>query len=306
VVRDHEAMRRALGVRQVSWLGLSYGTQLAANYAALFPGRTRAMVLDAALEHSLPEVHQVAGEAAAAEDAFHRFADWCRTNTTCQLRGQDVPAVFDRLVAAADERPIPVEGALRAVTGEDIRMGTKGLLRLKYASIFGEGLSWAALSKALRDSIAGDASAFAYPANLPQEHIWTLLANACMDYVPQVRTWGEMQQRLELGKQIAPHLQGASETWQALYCIGWPLKAKNPPQALNVTGTPALVVQAEHDASLHYSWAHGLAAQIEGSAFLTRKGDGHTSWWTSTCARAAMVAHLTRPGATPANGTCDE
>ena len=306
VVRDHEAMRRALGVRQVSWLGLSYGTQLAANYAALFPGRTRSMVLDAALEHSLPEVHQVAGEAAAAEDSFNRFVAWCPTSPTCVLRGHDVAAEFDRLVAAADERPIPVEGALRAVTGEDIRMGTKGTLRMKEPSIFGEDLSWAALSRSLRDAMAGDASAFAFPANLPQHGIWTLLANACMDYVPQVRTWGEMQQRLELGKQIAPHLQGASETWQALYCIGWPIKATNPPHTLHVSGTPALVVQAAHDPSIHYSWAHGLAAQIDGSAMLTRTGDGHTSWWNSPCSRAAMVAHLLRPGATPPNRTCDE
>jgi pimeloyl-ACP methyl ester carboxylesterase len=56
VARDHEALRRALRTASVTWLGLSYGTQVAANYAELYPQRTRAMVLDAALEHSLTEV----------------------------------------------------------------------------------------------------------------------------------------------------------------------------------------------------------------------------------------------------------
>jgi len=145
VARDHEALRLALGENKINWLGISYGTQLAANYAQLYPTHTRAMVLDAPLEHSLPEVHQVAGEIIAAEDSFNRFADWCPTQETCALRGQDVRAVFDRLVQQADQNPIRVEGALRPVTGEDVRMGTKGMLRIKEPSIFGpdKSMGWA-------------------------------------------------------------------------------------------------------------------------------------------------------------------
>jgi pimeloyl-ACP methyl ester carboxylesterase len=293
VARDHEALRLALGENKINWLGVSYGTQLAANYAQLYPAHIRAMVLDAALEHSLPEVHQVSGEIIAAEDSFNRFADWCPTQETCALRGQDVQAVFDHLVEQADQNPIPVEGALRPVTGEDIRMGTKGLLRFKEPSIYGPDLSWAGLSRALQKTIDGDASAFAVaPAGVPQYSIQGLLANACLDYVPQVHTYAEMQQRLELGRQLAPHLQGASETWQANFCIDWPVQPVNPPRTLHVRGVPTLIIHAAHDPSVHYSWAHGLAAQIDGSALLTRSGDGHTSIYTSDCARSAADAFL--------------
>jgi pimeloyl-ACP methyl ester carboxylesterase len=41
-----------LGERTFNWLGLSYGTQIGANYAQLFPRRVRAMVFDGALDHS--------------------------------------------------------------------------------------------------------------------------------------------------------------------------------------------------------------------------------------------------------------
>jgi hypothetical protein len=174
------------------------------------------MVLDAALEHSLPEGHQVAGEIVAAEDSFNRFADWCPTQETCALRGQDVRAVFDRLVAQADQNPIPAEGALRAVTGEDIRMGTKGLLRFKEPSIYGPDLSWAGLSRALQKAIDGDGSAFAVaPAGAPQYGYHALLGNACLDYAPQVRTYQDMQQRLELG--VNSHL-----TCEVHQRLGWP------------------------------------------------------------------------------------
>jgi pimeloyl-ACP methyl ester carboxylesterase len=304
VARDHEALRLALRERTVSWLGLSYGTQVAGNYAELYPRRTRAMVLDAAMDHSLSEVEQVAGEMLTAEDSFNRFLAWCPTSPDCALRGQDVAAVFDRLVANADRRPIAVRGALRPVTGADIRMGTKGLLRFKKASIYGPQLSWAGLSQALKATLAGDASAFAVaPAGAVQYGEYSLLANACLDYVVQVNTWAEMQQRIELGRQLAPHLQGASETWQALLCANWPIPATNPPRPFDIRGVPALVVHAVHDPSLAYAWAHGLASQIDGSHLLTRTGDGHTSYHTSPCARSAIDAYLVRPEG-PANGVC--
>ena len=305
VARDHEALRQALGENKINWLGISYGTQVAANYAQLYPTRTQAMVLDAPLEHSQSEVHQVADEIIAAEGSFNRFADWCPTQETCALRGQDVRAVFDRLVAQADQNPIRVDGAVRPVTGEDIRMGTIGLLRFKEPSVFGPDKSWAGLSRVLQKAIDGDGSAFAVgPAGEPQYGLHGLFANACLDYAPQVHTYAEMQQRLELGRQLAPHLQGASETWQVNYCIDWPVKSVNPPKTLNVRGVPTLMIHAAHDPSDSYTWAHGLAAQIDGSALLTRTGDGHTSVFTSDCAKSAMDAFFLERRS-EANGICE-
>jgi hypothetical protein len=56
--------------------------------------------------------------------------------------------------------------------------------------------------------------------------------------------------------------------------------------------SPYAIIHAAHDPSVHYSWARGLAAQIDGSALLTRSGDGHTSIYTSDCARSAAEAFL--------------
>lgn len=48
VVDDMEAVRRALGADQVSFLGFSYGTRLGGFYASMYPESLRAVVLDAA------------------------------------------------------------------------------------------------------------------------------------------------------------------------------------------------------------------------------------------------------------------
>ncbi|MFI0485935.1 alpha/beta hydrolase [Actinomadura sp. 9N215] len=44
--RDVEAIRAALGQKQISWYGFSYGTYFGATYATLYPGRVKRMVMD--------------------------------------------------------------------------------------------------------------------------------------------------------------------------------------------------------------------------------------------------------------------
>jgi pimeloyl-ACP methyl ester carboxylesterase len=75
-------------------------------------------------------------------------------------------------------------------------------------------------------------------------------------------------------------------------CAGWPFKAANPQQRLDVKGVPTLIVHSTHDPSVSYKWAISLAAQIRGSSVLSRVGDGHTSYYTSDCARDATDQFL--------------
>ena len=293
VARDHEALRIALGVSRVNWLGLSYGTQLGAQYAQLYPKRTRAMVLDAVLDHSSSDVLLTAAAATTVEEAFNRFATWCDTAPDCALRGKDVAAVYDALVRRAQKHPIPVEGALRPVTGDDIRMRTPDYLVAKTPNVLAGQLTWALFSQGLKLAVDGDASFFAWPPpNGPTDSLFARLASHCGDYASDIHTFADMQRRIEMGRQLAPHLQGASEFWQGVVCVGWPFQVANPVARLDVRGVPTLIVHANHDPSVSYQWAFELASQIRGSNVLTRNGDGHTSYYTSHCARAAMDQFL--------------
>jgi pimeloyl-ACP methyl ester carboxylesterase len=290
--RDMEVVRRALRSPTMTFLGLSYGTQLGANYAQLYPRRVRAMVFDGALEHSLSEVPMLTDEISAAEDSFDRFAVWCHDTAACVLHGEDVGRVYDDLVAAADRNPIPVPGATRPVSGADIRLGTQDKLLFKEPVVFGAG--WADLAVAIAQARAGDAHAFASPpVTGPTDFRYPALAIGCMDYVSEIRTWPQLQQRIEFAKQLAPHLQGAVQTWTLARCIGWPVPAANPPRRLDVRGVPPiLIVNATHDPSTPYQWALGVASQVRGSVLLTRVGDGHTSYFSSPCAQSAIDEYL--------------
>ena len=103
-----------------------------------------------------------------------------------------------------------------------------------------------------------------------------------------------------MARQLAPHLQGGSEFWLGGLCIGYPFKVANPQRSLDVKGVPTLIVHSTHDPSVSYQWAFGLADQIRGSSVLSRIGDGHTSYYTSDCARDATDQFLLTKQSTPA------
>ena len=152
-----------------------------------------------------------------------------------------------------------------------------------------------------RAALHGDATAFAVPHVKAREATgdYDSVAVVCGDYGSDVQSWAEMRRRLQLGRRLAPHLRGASESWTSLKCAGWPLPPSNPPRRLDVRGVPpVLLVNATHDPSTNYVWAHNLAGQIHGSVLFTRIGDGHTSYYTSRCAQAAIDRYLVT-GRTP-------
>jgi hypothetical protein len=197
---------------------------------------------------------------------------------------------------------MPVRGAARPVTGEDIRTATQEYLLGTVATPF-DPAGWPLLATAIANTRAGDAALFAAPpADGPADTRYAALAIGCMDYPSEVRSYADLRRLIRLGRHVAPHLQGASQTWTLLRCVGWPVPAANPPRLLHVRGVPpVLIVNATHDASTSYRWARSLSAQIRGSVLLTRVGDGHTSYLTSECARAAIDRYLVER-TTPAPG----
>ena len=287
--RDIEAVRRALGEGKLNYLGLSYGTELGAQYAALYPDQIRVMALDGALDHSLSEITMLVDEGTAYERAFDRFVAWCAQDAGCTLHGQDVATLFDRLVAQAERAPLPAPECANGtapqpcrpiVRAEDLRLNTEELLLFK-PPIPGLGLpGWNGLAEALAAAVAGDASAFSPAlATGPADNAYVSgPAIECLDFPAGSTDYDDLAARQLLGRVVAPRMQGASGSWSA-GCLGWPVPVTNPPHRLAVRGTPPiLIVGSTYDPATAYPWAVGLLAQIEGSVLLTRDGDGHTSY----------------------------
>ena len=313
VARDLEAVRVALDDGKLNYLGLSYGTQLGHTYAALFPGNIRAMALDGALDHAVAPLAMLVDEASAYERELGRFARWCEQTPSCALHGQNVEGVYDGLVQQATAQPLPAPkcaelGVCRpTVTGEDIRLNAQGYLLFKDGALGGAFPGWAELATVLADARAGDASGLASGvAQNDTSGYFAALAIGCADWITPITRYEDITATTLLAQVVAPHTQGASQTWTfQTGCGGWPTPVVNPQQTAIVRDAPPiLIVNATDDPSTAYPWAIGLFKQIEGSVLLTREGDGHTSYWQQGPSRTrdAIDAYLLT-GAVPLPNT---
>ena len=69
---DLDALRQVVGDERLTFWGVSYGTVIGSTYAALFPGRVRALVLDGSVDPWV-DLSGLRGSATAPDDAIRFF-----------------------------------------------------------------------------------------------------------------------------------------------------------------------------------------------------------------------------------------
>ena len=104
-VRDLEAVRGALGARQIDLFGLSYGTKLAQAYIRAYPGRVRA----AAFLGTVPMDMRTPLEHAASAELTLRdiFAD-CAANEACAAAHPTLSQDWKTVLARFEAGPVPM------------------------------------------------------------------------------------------------------------------------------------------------------------------------------------------------------
>jgi pimeloyl-ACP methyl ester carboxylesterase len=120
VARDLDVLRAALGDRELTYLGYSYGTFIGSTYAEMFPGNVRAMVLDGAVDPAEPSDAESVAQMAAFQHAFEVYAADCAKAPTCPL-GTDpaaATAAFQALARPLVTAPAPA-GPGRALSYDD-------------------------------------------------------------------------------------------------------------------------------------------------------------------------------------------
>ena len=283
IARDMDALRRALGERQITYVGLSYGTVIGSVYASLFPQRVRAMTLDAGVAPEFRDsfVEFWSEHSAAFEVAFRRLDQLCRRDPACRLRETGVVAAFDAVTARLKAEPA-LSGDGTALTDAEVRNVTGELL---YIERF-----WPIIVDALADAFTGDYAQFfqlapvfaptgvdGIPLALNTKTFSAHTAIFCNDYgtrrpateyLPVDEAVGALQSRL-YGRFFVASGVGR--------CAAWP-KA-DPPIIQNVKGrvdTPILLIGNDFDNSTPLSWTRSLARALGMERSLIRyQGVGH-------------------------------
>lgn len=308
--RDMDIVRAALGDPKLNYVGASYGTFLGATYAGLFPERSGRLVLDGAMDPSLPARRLNLDQTAGFETAFQSFAKDCVQQPDCPLGtkgtttaqvGSNLKAFFRKL----DAHPIPTGDADGRKLGE--ALATTGVIAAMY-----DESSWAQLREALTSAIKEKDGAGLlvlsdsyYERDAEGRYSNLMSANAavnCLDLPPSYDSPEEVEKALPEFEKASP-VFGEGLAWASLNCAYWPVRATGEPHRIEARGAaPIVVVGTTRDPATPYRWARALAAQLTSARLLTYEGDGHTAYGRgSACIDSAIDTYLL-DGTPPAEG----
>ncbi|MFF7335203.1 alpha/beta fold hydrolase [Streptomyces sp. NPDC008150] len=308
--RDMDILRAALGDKKLTYVGASYGTFLGATYAGLFPQRVGRLVLDGAMDPSLPARRTNLDQTAGFETAFQSFAKDCVRHSDCALGGRNTtPAqVGDNLRAffkKLDAHPIPAGDADGRKLGE--ALATTGVIAAMY-----DESAWPQLRESLTSAMRENDGAGLlvlsdsyYERDAGGRYSNLMSANAavnCLDLPAAYDTPDQVREAVPDFEKASP-VFGEGLAWASLSCAYWPVRATGEPHRIEAKGAaPIVVVGTTRDPATPYRWAQSLSRQLSSAHLLTYEGDGHTAYGRgSSCIDSAINTYLLR-GTPPAQG----
>jgi pimeloyl-ACP methyl ester carboxylesterase len=300
VARDIDAIRRALGERQISYAAGSYGSVLGATYASLFPRRVRAMMLDGAVSPAFDDfnVEFWSTYAQGFELAFQQLDRLCRRDPDCRLKDSGAVAAMDDVLAQLAAAP---------VSGPNGLLLTAARLRIIMSILIGRERNWPLMVDALANAKAGDYAILfqllpaAIGGNGPTFPI------LCNDHGTRRRASDYLRTDEAVGA-LNPRFFGrffVAET--VALCASWP--DADPPHIRNVAremGTPILIVANDFDPNTPLVGARSLAYALGMDKTLLRyEGGGHTALFQGiTCIDQAVETYLIDRQLPPPAFTC--
>lgn len=282
--RDMDVIRQVVGDEKLNYLGFSYGTQLGATYAGLFPEKVGRMVLDGAIDLRLTPHEQSLQQAVGFENALRAYVTDCLASAGCPLTGTvddamaQVKSLFDKILA----NPLPTSDPARPLTQT---LAFYGIAQPLYSQAM-----WPTLTAALTDALNGDgtallASADSYNSRNPDGTYADNQGEAfrainCLD------DRGETD-RATMDAEAAEIIAAAPTMGEffgygGLGCESWPFPQVDQNFDLSAKGAPPiLVIGTTNDPATPYVWAEGLADQLDSGVLVTYDGEGHTAYGTS-------------------------
>lgn len=327
VARDMDVVRQALGEEQITFYGVSYGSLLGQTYAAMFPDRVRAMIVDGVLDPvewtsgrdpSLPVTYRLESGRGSYEALTSVLNECDRVGRArCALAGHAnetwrglVRAASAGELRAGRERvrvPELVGTALSALYSADSieplidylsHAGRAARTRASATTSAREEAdrAWAELQRirAEREAIGPFGVGQALRAQRGSHRAYLGFESVlCGDSVNPHRPhrWADVS-------RVADRAQpwfGRLWTWYSSLCAQW--EGRSGEDAfrgpwVTATSYPLLVVGNAHDPATPISGARAANRLFAGSVMLLLDGWGHGALGNGDCVRNRMAAYL--------------
>jgi pimeloyl-ACP methyl ester carboxylesterase len=337
VARDMDVIRQALGEEQLSYYGISYGSLLGQTYAAMFPDRVRAMIVDGVLhpiqwtrgrDRTVPMTYRLGSGYGAYEALTSVLVECDRVGRRrCSIAGHAYETWLSAVRAAR-------QGRLR-VNGD--RVSTQNLVGNALFSLYDPVFVRFLIDflDEARETVAGrgdaDVSARAVSAwrqleliRAEREKIGPYGVDDGADRRGSAGSFriGVLFQSVVCGDSLNPHRPrrwagtsrladrrqpwfGRLWTWESSVCADWPGRAGEDAYRgpwRTQTSYPLLVVGNTHDPATPISGARAANRLFEGSVLLMLDAWGHGAIANGDCIRNKMAGYLIQR-TLPAPGT---
>ena len=300
--RDIDAIRAALGEATISYLGFSYGSELGATWATLFPSTLRAAVLDGAVDPAASAVESGLQQLKGFEDALTTFLATCSADPKCAFHNDgDAEGAFDRLMRSLDATPVPSR-----VDRPPVAVRSRWQESARRCTPTRPGRSWPAPWPRRR---TGDGIGLLdlydrYYVRLADgtydDSLEAFQVISCMDTLERPTV---AQADAEVPKLQAAAPRFAISTVGDYSCTDFP-PATDP--RIEITGTgagPIVVVGTTGDAATPLDGTRKMAAALEDGRLVVVVGNQHTGYGVNDCSSAAVEEYLIDPvGHLPTDG----
>lgn len=288
--RDIDLIRRALGVERITYFGFSYGSELGATWATLFPSTVRAAVLDGATDPELDATEAALGQARGFESQMSEFLRDCVERKCPFAQGGDPPAAFDRILTGLDSRPLPTRSNRPALNQSRAFFGI--------ATALYSASQWSSLADALDNARRGSGAAL---LDLHDQYFqrradgtWgneldAFVAIGCLD--------SGFTRDPEAYAELEPQFRAAAPRMWPLFtysdqCAYW--KAPADPR-IAITGAGAgtiLVVGTTGDAATPLEGTRSMAETLEDGRLIVVEANRHTGYGVNECVVRAVDDYL--------------
>ncbi len=280
--RDMDAIRRSIGEDQISYFGFSYGSELGATWATLFPDTVRAAVLDGASDPDADSIESSRQQLKGFSDSLDTFLARCAENEDCEFHNDGDPgAAFDALLEGLDADP--VSGAPdRPDVNRDVAI--TAVVQAMYSESF-----WPALERSLAAAQIGDGSGLLalhdsyYQRSADGTYgneLEAFQAISCADS-PERPSLEEVTAEAQMLTEVAPRL--APEGSVGFFCTFFP-PSVDPRIAITGDGAgPIMVIGTTGDPATPFESTVRMSNVLEDGRLVIVEADQHTGYGVNRC-----------------------
>ena len=264
-VRDIDAIRAALGEKQINWYGYSYGTFLGQVYSTKYPERTRRMVLDGNVAPTYPGYGDGGrGQMIGFEKVVQKFFAWAASHDKVYNLGTSAAAVEKAFYAEQSKLATKPTSGIGAAEWNDAFL-LAGYAESRWPAVAGAWADW-------NDGQPGQISRLYQAAASPGDDNSYAAFNAtlCTDG-PFPREYAKVRKDAYSIAKEAPFLTWGG-FWYSMPCTFWPAKAAKPVTVDGSKVSSVLLINATLDGATPYAGALAVRKEFPAASLIAEVG----------------------------------